>query len=140
MKRIYLDSNVFIAFVKSEIGKPFKLFSQDVEDFFVVCPEKYILVLSDYALYEIKKIIYYDEKIICEILEDLEITIEKIITCDLDHEKKEEFKRKGIHSADALHAALAINSDCDILLTFNKKDFVPVQKLIKIREPNELIF
>ncbi len=140
MKRIYLDANVFIAFVKSEIWKPFKLFSQYAEDFIAVCTEKYIFVISDHDLSEIKKIIYYDEKTICGILETLEITTEKIITRDLDYQKNEEFKRKGIHSADALHAALAINSNCDILLTFNKKDFVPVQKLIKIREPNELIF
>jgi len=44
-----------------------------------------------------------------------------------------------MHRTDALHAALAINSKCEILLTFNKKDFKIVQNLIAVKEPRELL-
>lgn len=97
LEKIYLDSNIFIAFIKSELGKGFKLMSQDVEDFFRKARGKYIIVLSDHAL-------------------------------------------KGIHYSDALHAALAINSKCDTVVTFNIKDFEPVKNLIEVKEPNELVY
>ena len=84
--------------------------------------------------------ISYKKETIVSILENMEIIVEIIHKSKEDATLAEKFYQKGIHSADALHAALAINSKCDVLLTFNKKDFIPVQKLIKIREPNELIF
>ncbi|MBI5884674.1 type II toxin-antitoxin system VapC family toxin [archaeon] len=140
MQRVYLDSNVVIAFVRTEIGKPFKLMFQDVEDFLSACPEKYVLVLSDHACDEINNVISYSKESIIEILARFEIIIEQVKRARLDSEKTLVFAKRGMHYADALHAALAINSKCDILLTFNKKDFGVVNGLINVKEPNELIY
>ena len=138
-QRIYLDSNVFIAFIKSEIGKPFKLMYYEAEQFLYECKDKYALVLSDHALTEIRGAASYSKKDAVELLNNMEVAVEIIETSEKDALKAREFCRSGIHRADALHAALAINSKCNILLTFNKKDFRPVEKLIDVMEPAELI-
>lgn len=139
MQKVYLDSNVFIAFIKSDMGKPFKLMFQDVEEFLAACPERYLLVLSDHACHEIRKAAYYSEQETIQVLRNLEILTEFVKTTSQDAELAKFFAGKGIHSADALHVALAIKADCRILLTFNKKDLTQAQEFITVREPKELI-
>ena len=53
MQRIYLDSNVFIAYIKSDMGKPFRMMYRDAEEFFDKCPNKYVIILSDLTFREI---------------------------------------------------------------------------------------
>ena len=139
MERIYLDANVFIAFVKSEMGKPFRLMFREAEEFFEQCPKKRIIVLSDHTLDEIEKIVHYSEGEIKSFFRDKGIMTEKIETSEKDFKLTLEFCRKGMHKADALHAALAINAGCDAILTFNKKDFETVKKIVSPKEPAELL-
>lgn len=139
MLRIYLDSNVFIAYIKSDMGKPYKLMYRDVEEFFRQCPQNYAIVLSDSAFEEIKKYAYYSEEAVMEFFKGLEIKTEVVAVGKNDARLTSELCKKGMHEADALHAALAINSKCDILLTFNKKHFRIVQNFIAVKEPNELM-
>jgi len=139
MQRVYLDSNVFISFVKQEMGKPFRLMFQDVEDFFKSCPKKCVIVLSGLALKEIEKVVHYSKKEIVEFFEEKKIEIKIIEAGERDVEKSWKLKMKGIHYPDSLHAALALNSKCGILLTFNKKDFRIIESQIEVREPAELI-
>jgi len=140
MQRIYLGSNVFIALIRQDMGKPFKLMFQQVEDFLNDCPEKYIVVLSDITLQEIEKVVHYSKDLTLESFKELEIETEILKIENRDTEKASELRKKGMHKADALHATLAINSKCDVLLTFNKKHFELVQHLIEIKEPGELIY
>jgi len=139
MERIYLDANVFIAFVKSELGKPFRLMFQETEEFFEQCPKKHIIVLSDHTLDEIKKIVHYSEGETEGFFRAKGIMIEKIETREKDFKLTLEFCGKGMHKADALHAALAVNAGCNAILTFNKKDFEAVKKFISAKEPAELL-
>ena len=73
MKRVYLNANVFIAFVKSEIGKPYRLFYQEVEGLLKRAPERFEFVLSDLALREIEKHSYYTPSQTIELFNQKEI-------------------------------------------------------------------
>lgn len=138
MQRIYLDSNVFIAYIKSDMGRPFKMMYRDVEDFFDGCPNRYVVILSDLALREIARIVYYSKEQTLEFFEGLGIKTEVIRTKEEDSRKTQELCRMGMHEADASHTAFAINAKCDVLLTFNKRHFEKVKSLIAVKEPNEL--
>lgn len=138
MKRVYLDSNIFIAFVKSEIGKPYRLFYQEVEDLLQAAPERFEFVLSDLALKEIEKHTRYTPPQTIELFNRKEIRTIFVQPTKADFLLGKEFLKQGIHWPDALHAAIAIGYSCEVLLTYNKKDFFPVQNRIQISEPNEL--
>lgn len=139
MLRVYLDSNVFISFVKQEMGKPFRLMFQDVEDFFKACPKRYEIVLSGLALKEIEKKVYYSKSDVLGFFEERKIRIELIEPKKGVLERSRKLMAKGVHYPDSLHAALALNSKCEVLLTFNKKDFRVIDSQIEVREPAELL-
>ena len=92
MQRVYLDSNVFIAFVKSELGKGFRLMAQDVEDFFRQAREKYLLVLSYHSLKEIQKIAYYSREEVIQFFNKRKIQIKEITRIKSDSEKAISFE------------------------------------------------
>lgn len=138
MQRIYLDANVFIAFIKSELGKGFKLMEQDVEEFFRQARKKYLLILSDWFFDEVKRNGYYSKEDVLGFFSKRRILFEVINTTKEDLVKaKNEFGK--IHKTDAVHAVLALKSKCSVLLTFNTKDFEPIKNLIEVCEPSELI-
>jgi len=139
MARIYLDSNVFIAFVKQEIGKPLRLMFQDVDDFFRACPKRHVIVLSGLGLKEIEKVVHYSKSDLLGFFGERKIRTELIEPKKEDVEQSQRLMAKGIHYPDSLHAALALNSKCEILLTFNKKDFVAIGSQIEVKEPAELL-
>lgn len=134
-----MDSNVFIAYVRMEIGKPFKLMFKDVENFFNQSPREYVVVLSGLALKEIEKIVHYRRESTIEFFKERKIKTEIIEVREKDKQSALKLCSRGMHSMDAMHAALAINSKCDALLTFNKKDFNLVRNLIEVKEPAGLI-
>ena len=140
MQKVYLDSNVFIAYIKSEIGQPFRLMFKDVEDFLNNCANKYLVVLSDLALEEIGKKVYYRKEEVLGFFGRFGVEVEQIRIGERDFESASEIRRKGIHGSDALHAALAVNSGCAIFLTFNKKHFGILADIILIKEPADLLF
>ncbi|MFH1256875.1 MAG: PIN domain-containing protein [Candidatus Diapherotrites archaeon] len=139
MQRIYLDSNIFIAYIRSDMGKPFKLMFKDVEDFFDCCPNRFVLVLSEFFIEEVEKKVHYSKSMVGEFFKDYKISTEFIETTKIEKKLAPEFFKKGLHAGDALHAAFAINSKCDFLLTFNIKDFKRLENRIKLREPKELV-
>ncbi|MEK6972647.1 MAG: hypothetical protein AABW72_01225 [archaeon] len=137
MQRIYLDSNIFIAFIKSELGKGFKLMAQDVEDFFRKCPKNYVLILSEWFFKEVEKNGYYSKQEVLELLSKKKIQYEIIDATEIDLiNAKNNFK--DIHTTDALHLVLALKSKCSIFLTFNIKDFKSAKEVIEIKEPSNL--
>ncbi len=137
--RVYLDANIFIAFVKGDMGKPFKLMYQDVDDFLGVCPGRFVVVLSGLAFLEIGRKAYWSKQELLHFFLARKIDVEVIEGNERRVALADEFRRKGVHSADAFHAALAVDSDCDVLLTYNKKDFRPVEGLIQVLTPKELL-
>lgn len=50
----------------------------------------------------------------------------------------EEFKKRGLHFSDSLHAATALKFECDCIVTFNMKDFEKIDDLIEVFEPSQL--
>lgn len=137
--RIYLDSNVLISALRSEIGKNFRLLASEADDF-LACVAKssaIIIILSDFCLWEIKKKIYLDEDSIMEYLNSLSINAERIDSMEDDIREAKKIERMGVHPQDSRHAAIALRTTCDCIVTFNKKDFEPVQHLIVIKEPAE---
>jgi predicted nucleic acid-binding protein len=138
MKRIYLDSNVFISFAKQELGRGFRLLGSDAENFFRRCSGKVVLVISDYVLMEIKKIIGLDKDSVCEIFSELNIQFELVGQSKAMPRLEHKFYLKGVHYPDSLHAAFAVAYNCEAIITFNKKDFLPASSLISVLEPLEL--
>jgi predicted nucleic acid-binding protein len=74
--RVYLDSNVFISFIKREKGKQNISLSTQTDLFFNrIKNEKNILILSELFFKEIKKIIYLEPKEIINQFKEMKILI-----------------------------------------------------------------
>ena len=133
--RIYLDSNVFISFVKRENGR--RVFSLGLQaDLFFdnAKNEKNTLVLSELFFKEVKKTISLEPDEILNTLNEIGVFFE---TVEIRHEMVIELEKKGIHYPDSLHASTAILNGCDCIATFNKKDFEKINERIEIISPSE---
>jgi len=111
---------------------------RDVEDFLITCPGKYEIVLSDHTLAEIEKIVHYTPESTIKFFINLDIKCEIVETSKNDVAMAKELNKKGSHFSDALHAAIALNKNCQFILTFNKKDFTFVENNISVVEPADL--
>ena len=139
MKRVYLDSNIFIAFIRGDMGKPFKAMYHSVETLFKRFPENHVLVLSGIFFNEVKDNGFYSRDETLAFFREYEIKVIAIESTEKDSKLANEFMQKGVHRQDAMHAAMAINNGCAVLLTYNKKDFVPVNGMVAVLEPNDLL-
>jgi len=128
---------VLISRIKQEIGRDYRLLFSESEEFFEKCKNQEITVLiSELFLNEVKKITKLTEEDVLEILEkDLELSILKIKINKNDLIKANEL---NTHKTDALHAAIAINNECDALITWNTKDFEMIKEL-RVLTPEEFI-
>jgi len=139
MKRIYLDTNVLISFLRSEIGKGFRLLHQEAEDFFKCAPTKCILVLSDFLFKEVKEKIPVAPEDIVNTLLELGLKIDVLESVEDDLRFAASLAVPPLHIEDAFHVAIAIRAGCDAIVTFNKKDFLPVGKRLAVFEPSEAV-
>lgn len=138
--RLYLDSNVLISLIRSEITRGFNLFYHETEKFFELCRKnKLTLVISELFLKEVKlKLSFknYDE--ILEYFDSIfKIKYECVMFSADIKERGRKFESLGVHFPDSLHAAFALNANCKYLVTWNKKDFTPVENLITVISPDE---
>ena len=138
-KRFYLDSNVFISFVREEMDSAFNLRFVDSENFFALCrKEKYVLILSGLFFKEVGKVISLNKASVLEEFERHSICIvytEKNPSKELVSKITKECK---IHFADAVHVAHAYESKADAIITWNKKDFEKAQKFVKCFTPEAI--
>jgi len=137
--RLYLDSNVLISYLRSEIDKAFNLRFQSSEKFFIACKALGIeLIISKLFFDEIKKKIFLEEKDIKEAFKERGIN-----TVFMGSTEKEKIlkimKETEIHFADATHIANAIEYNCECIITWNKKDFEKAEKIIPCKTPEEFI-
>ncbi len=139
MQRVYLDSNVFISIVKSEMGKPFRLMYQHAQDFLAGCSGRYQLVLSDLAVQEIALHGHASKEEVVAFLEAFKIEVVWVFREDADRRRAREIEALGVHYPDSLHVALALKARAQILVTWNVKDFVGAGHLILVKAPDELI-
>lgn len=137
--RLCLDSNVFISFVRSEIDGAFNLRYKDSENFFTaICSKKIELVISEFFFFEVKKHTALEKQDVIEILEENKIPF--VLFGIVSHQKAKEILLKtGIHFSDAVHIANAIETKCDAIITWNKKDFENARHLIASLDPQELV-
>ncbi len=137
--RLYLDSNVFISFIRCEIGKGFKLMELKSIDFFdSLIESNHELVLSDLFFYEIEKVIHYSKKEVISFFKKKRINV-KIVCFKKNYFS--ELKKWGfikIHRQDRVHFFLALKSNSDSIIAWNLKDFTPAKKFINVMEPKAL--
>ncbi|MEK6971077.1 MAG: hypothetical protein AABW68_05345 [archaeon] len=128
MARIYLDSNVFISYVKDEIGFNWRALFIETEKFFErVAAGGHVIVLSSLFLDEVKKITRMNEEGILGTFGKLNIRSEIYPINQVLFTLR--FKKLGIHQLDAIHVAASIESGCTCIVTFNMKDFARQQEI-----------
>lgn len=138
MKQVYLDSNVFISLLKEEINGQLRPLFIDAEKFFKSAKlGNYIVILSELFFKEVKQACSVDKEKALEYFKNLGVKT-SIIFIDYKTLIKES-KRIGIHYPDNLHAAIAIKSKCDCIVTFNIKDFGPVESKIQVFDPADFV-
>ena len=128
--RIYLDSNVFISYIREEIGAEYRLLGEEAEQFFSnVRINKHILLISELFIKETQKHCFMEKKELQMFFEEKEIHVEFI-----EDSKKicRTLLLLGPHYSDAIHATNAINNKCDAIATFNIKDFEKIRNKINI--------
>ncbi len=137
--RLYLDSNIFISFVREEIDGAFNLRYKDAEIFFSYCiKHKIELVVSDLFFDEVKKIASLERQTTKEILGGLGIFFAATANA-AENKAKEISQETGIHLSDAAHVATAIETNCVMIISWNKKDFEKTNNFIPCYSPSELV-
>lgn len=136
-KRIYLDSNVVISMLKTEVGFNQRGLFVEAQNFFEsLRGVDTVLVVSKFMLDEVLAAAHYEPRSVLEFLRTFGLDAEVFDTPkNLFVEK---FEKMGIHFADASHIAIAIAAGCDCIVTFNIKDFSKAAGFIKIFQPAEL--
>jgi predicted nucleic acid-binding protein len=141
MKKIYIDSNVFISYWNMEYGRNIhdylEYFSEQLFERSIKC-EFYILI-SDLVLDELDRFIKPPRTSALSLLKPFEELDKLKILQKSDGawtRAKEICKTYGTHLADALHAAFA-EEERATLVTWNVKDFIDIE-FIEVRTPQDL--
>ncbi|MFH1256795.1 MAG: PIN domain-containing protein [Candidatus Diapherotrites archaeon] len=137
--RLYLDSNVLISFLRTEVDKAFNLRFNDSARFFSICREQSIeVVISRLFLQEVEKVISLSEKNVLDVLNSEGLKIVKVEMA-LRKTTLNISGCAGIHYLDAAHIASALESNSNAIVTWNKKDFEKAKRLIPCISPDEFI-
>lgn len=137
--RLYLDSNVLIAYLRGEIDRAFNLRFLESAKFFIACGELDAeLVLSELLITEVKRKIGISKSDIKDLFDGLGV---KTIFAGTAAESEilTLMRSTGVHFADATHLANALNERCDCIVTLNTKHFNGAKAAIACRTPNEFI-
>lgn len=129
MARIYLDANVFISIVKEEIGFSTRGLYIEATEFLIRTKNSGdTLVLSTLFFSEVEKITFMRPDDILEFFTQQEVKVE--ILPKIDVTIASQFIGLGIHNADAMHISIAIQTQCDYIVTFNLKDFQKQKRIL----------
>lgn len=138
--KFYIDSNVFISYFNQDFGFKYQLQYPRVKEFFaMVSKEGHTLVLSPLTFSEVEKHSFSKPDELKEHLDNLCMHYTEIQECDEIKKKAEYFKNSGLHYPDNKHAAFAVYSQADCLVTWNIKHFKKISNIIPIKTPYELI-
>ncbi len=138
MARIYLDANVFISYAKMEMGWNIRgLFAESERFFYYATKNKHTLVLSSLFFFEVEKITRMKKEDVINEFKKLGIVVESVL--DVHDLHATPYIALGVPRVDAAHVACAILHHCDMIVTFNLKDFELVQSIIPIRAPAMLV-
>lgn len=131
--RIVIDTNVFIAALKSRKGASFKLL-------FKTDRSKYIQCISTPLIFEYESVAKRDKKISHLTPEDIDSIIDEI--CRLSEKCKIFFLWRPFlkDSRDDLILELAVEAECEFIITYNTKDFTGIEKFnLKTITPKEFL-
>ena len=121
--RIYLDSNVLIAYAVRDFGKITDFMEDAFKNFLAVCLEdKHEIVLSDLFFKEVEKITFSKSKEVMEMINKFgNLRAIQIKTSEEDRiiARKLELET-GIHYPDSVHLQLALKLNCDYIITWDK--------------------
>lgn len=142
MKKVYVDSNVFISFWDKEYGRNItdflEYYSEEVLNRVIGC--EFFIVISDWTVKELMAREQVSREELMSALSPYQL-IQKLEIVTPDSNDFEEAKRikkqTGIHYPDSMHAALAKKAGA-IIVTWNTKDFNLVKDIIEVRTPKEL--
>ena len=138
-ERLYLDSNVFISFVREEIDPALNLRYVESGNFFAFCAkQKPVLIISEWFLEEVERIIFLNAKSVFEEFE--RIGAKTIFVGDPQKESVAKIMKEArVHKSDAIHVAVAIENKADFIVTWNLRDFEKTSRLIKPISPSEIL-
>jgi len=91
--------------------------------------------LSNLFFKEIKGSSFYEKDFVVTKLRDFNLNLDLIedpVRFDI-----KKFLDLGLHGGDAVHVSIAVKTNCDLIVTFNLKHFLPVKKIIKVNSPVE---
>ncbi len=139
--KCYLDSNVYISSARKEIDPKLNILFHYSDLFFAKCrTNKVTLVLSRLFFDEIGKTISLNKQDILQFMNEAKINYE--IVEEIKQFKKEALRiqnKTGLHLADSFHAAIACSSQCQHIITWNKKDFEKTETILPCLTPEEFI-
>jgi len=142
MKKVYVDTNIFLDYFlnRSDRLRPLGEFAFNV--FKKAFLKELKIVISDWTLSELESSEASEEDITV-LLDGLKNSgsLEVVKLMEEDRRKARKIlKESGLHTADALHVALAVRSGADVLVTRNIKDFAKAENLIESVLPEEIWF
>ena len=144
MKKIYVDSCVFISYLTNEMNTSSTFKGQRYFSFFELFYDKtHHLFISTWVIYEVKKYFrksnqdFLDEMFENMLQEFKQIQNIAILKVD-DNDKKNAYDLDSNNYPDALHAVLAHRYNCCFLTTENITDFYKYKHLIEIIHPKDL--
>lgn len=139
-KRLYLDSNVFISFVREEIDSAFNLRYLESRNFFAFCAkQKHVLIISGWFLDEVKTIIFLNMEAVFEEFQRMgvkTIFVNKAVSGQLVSEIS---RNCNLHRGDAIHVAIALENKADFIVTWNEKDFDKARSYIVSVSPSGIL-
>ncbi len=142
IKRIYLDSNVLVSLVREEINGNFRLFYRDSEVALSLCNRLGIkLIISFLFLDEVKNACGLNRQSALEILQKYASDVDFAEESQPSLIKKayELTRNFGLHRSDSIHAAIAKQYNCDLIMTWNVRDFEKIDVIIKCITPWKFI-
>ncbi len=135
MKRVYLDSNVLISSMREEMDCQLRPLYLEADNFLSKAATANIrIIVSELFLDEVKDYLKISKK---DIYQYFTLKGTKTETVETNTDFARIMESKGIHFPDSVHASTAIASNCECIITFNKKDFKPAKKWIQILLPEE---
>lgn len=136
VRRIYLDSNVFISLMGTELGMRLRGLFVEAELFLErVKRQGCTLVLSELFFREVAKFCYLSKEEVLAYFSKIGVAVE--VAEQKGKLPLKEFSGAGLHFSDSLHAAIAVGEKCDCIVTFNIKDFGKIKDKITVLLPDD---
>jgi len=110
-----------------------------VQEFLAVCAEDgHTLIASDFFLRQVSDKTMLSKDEILGYLKGLGVKVEQIVaTREMIRRNLSRLSGIKTDPEDKIHMALALESRCDMIVTWNIKDYKPAEKVIKSIKPSD---